>query len=186
MDFNAFSHGQIESKLWLCEKLEKHIVNQSNLCVLGCWYNVTGFLLLTRNKNLYKSITGIDFDVENFNTANKINNAFVYENKLQNICLDVNNADLDDYDCIISTSTEDIQDTNWFNNIKTGTLVCLQSLNLTPDDIVGYDNWEILNPNETFDDFRNKYSLNKILFEGTKDFDYGNLKYQRFMLIGIK
>jgi len=34
------------------------------------------------------------------------------------------------------------------------------------------------------EDFKNKYPLGQILFEGEKVFDYGHLSYSRYMLIG--
>ena len=44
--------------------------------------------------------------------------------------------------------------------------------------------WDITNPNPTMDDFKKKYPLSQILFEGEKVFDYGHLRYSRYMLIG--
>ena len=186
MDFSAFSHGQIQSKIWLCEELEKHITDPVRVVVLGCWYNMTGFLLFARNQHLYKRIDGVDTNLESVGMADKINDALKIENKFNAFYADANNTFYHNYDVAICTSTEDIKETHWFERIPEGKLICLQSLNLTPKQIKKYDNWNIMNPNKTFKEFKNKYPLSSTLYEGSKKFDYGDLKYTRFMIIGIK
>ena len=189
MDLNAFSHGQIQSKLWLCEELEKHISNPVKIIILGCWYNVLGFMLLVRNSQLYQNICGVDYNNESIALANKISNAWNMNqpsDKIKNLCLDVNDIEFNNYDVIISTSVEDIQDMNWYNSIPKNKLVCLQCNNLTPEQVSTYDNWDILNPITSLDIFKEKCPMNQILFEGEKIFDYGTLKYSRYMLIGYK
>ena len=72
MDYTAFSHGQMQSKIWLCESLEKYIPEKSNIAILGSWYNLLGILLLTRNPNKYNFIIGIDIDKNAIDIANKL------------------------------------------------------------------------------------------------------------------
>ena len=63
MNFDAFSHGQIQSKIWLCEELEPHTPIHANIRILGSWYNILAFMLLTRRPEYYyNSIEGIDID----------------------------------------------------------------------------------------------------------------------------
>lgn len=186
MDFNAFSHGQVKSKIWLCEELEKYLQDNTRIVVLGCWYNTTAFMLFTRNKYDYNKIDGIDFNPENVSIADKINDAWKIENKLDSYFADANNTFYQNYDVVICSSVEDIKENQWYHRIPNGHLVCLQSLNLTNKQIKKYSNWNILNPVKNLTEFKTKYPLQKILYEGSKKFDYDDLKYTRHMLIGIK
>lgn len=186
MDYNAFTHGPILSKIWLCEELEKFIKNPVRIMVLGCWYNLIAFLLFARNHKQYKKIDGIDINLDCVNGANKINDAWKIENKLETFHADANNAFYQNYDIVICTSTEDIKDMEWYSRIPEGHLVCLQTLNLTQKQVKRFPGWEILNPTKTMEEFKTKYPMKKILYEGSKKFDYSDLKYTRFMLIGIK
>lgn len=188
MDFSAFSHGQIQSKLWLCETLEPYLNVNSKIVIVGCWFNILGFMLLNRNPNKYTYIHGIDKDKESIVTANKICDAWmINENqKIKNFCEDVNHLDLNNYDAIICTSTEDISSTDWFNNLNSNKLVCLQSTNLDYTATSNYNNWKINNPNYSLENFKSKFPINQIKFIGEKFFDYGDLQYHRYMMLGFK
>lgn len=186
MDYNAFSHGQVLSKIWLCEELEKYMQDKTRIVVLGCWYNLTAFILFSRNHEAYAKIDGIDLNIENVGLSDKINNAWKIENKLDSYFADVNNTFYQNYDVVICSSVEDIKGNQWFERIPNGHLVCLQTLNLTEKQTKKYDNWNIVNPTKTLKEFKTKYPLQKILYEGSRKFDYDHLKYNRHMLIGIK
>jgi len=188
MDYSAFSHGQIHSKLWLCEEIEKFINKPVNAIILGCWYNILGFMMITRNKNLYNYIHGVDYNQDVINVANKICDAWMIndDQKIKNQCYHVSNIEFYNYDVIINTSVEDIISMQWYENIWANKIVCLQSNNLTQEKVSKYPGWNILNPNPNMETFKNKYPMSEILFEGEKEFDYGDLKYSRYMLIGKK
>lgn len=188
MDFSAFSHGQIHSKLWLCNELERFIQIPVNTVIVGCWYNVLGFLMVSRKQHLYSSITGVDCNSDAITIANKICDfQMINENqKIKNIVDDVDNIDFTNYDLVICTSVEDIASTTWYDKIPENKLVCVQSINLSPESVEKYPNWHILNPNKNFLEFTNKYPVTQTLFNGIKEFDYGDLKYNRYMVIGYK
>ncbi len=187
MDFSAFSHGQIQSKLWLCQELEPFINSGSKIVILGCWYNILSFMLLNRNPNKYNCIHGIDVNHDAISVANKLCDAWLIEPNciIQNFCKDANVHDLNYYDVIISTSCEDIEKNTWFKNISESKLVCLQSTNLDNSTTDKFTNWDIKNPNYNLESFKKKFPMSQLKFADTKFFDYGELKYERFMLIGI-
>jgi hypothetical protein len=187
MDFSAFSHGQIQSKLWLCEQLEPYVPEQAKVVILGSWYNVLGLILLLRNPTKYNCIHGLDIDEDSVNIANKLCDAWVIEPnyKIENICADAQNYNLNYYDVIISTSCEDIKNNFWFNAIAKDKLVCLQSTNLDNSYTSKYKNWNIQNPNLNIEIFQKKFPVTQTKFLDAKLFDYGELSYKRFMLIGI-
>jgi len=192
MDFSAFSHGQIQSKLWLCEEIEKFAIRSDvssplKVAVLGSWYNILGFLMLVRNKDYYKQIIGIDNDESSIKIANDINKGFYVNNgQLENWCMSVNDAPYKEFDLIINTSIENIQGNYWYDQIPKGKFVCFQVCDLVPKDIEDYDNWHIHNPITTIEELKEKFPLSIIYYQGSKFFDYGDLKYNRYMIIGKK
>lgn len=186
MDMTAFSHGQAQSKLWLCEQLEPLVPENTQALILGSWYNLLGFMLLSRHPEKYISITGIDKNPEAIDIADKLNNGWMIANdkKIKNICNDVNSlnsTDFSPYNLIINTSCEHMN-VDWYDRIVSDQLLCLQTCNLVTSD----PNWNIINPSPTMNDFKSKYPMSQILFEGMKVFDYGHLVYTRYMLIGRK
>jgi len=192
MDFSAFSHGQIQSKLWLCEQVEKfstrsEVILPLKIAILGSWYNILGFLLLVRNADLYKQIIGIEVDKECIEIANKIGNAFYVNNgQLENWYVSANDVPYKEFDLIINTSIENIKDDYWFHQIPEGKFVCFQACDLLPDEVENYSNWIINNPIHSIEDLKNKFPLSIIYYQGVKSFDYGDLKYNRYMVIGKK
>jgi hypothetical protein len=179
---DSFSHGQIGSKLWLCEQLEPHIKNNATVAILGSWINVLGFMLLTRQPYKYSHIKGIDLDIEAVNTANQICN-YWYINGIQHSIQDnANTVSLQGFDVVINCSSEHMEGSAWFDNISSGTLVCIQSSNVTDTT----DPWLVKNPSHNIDEFLSKYPLREIIFSETLPITYENWGYDRYMVIGIK
>jgi hypothetical protein len=178
MNFDSFSHGQIKSKLWLCDKIEPYL-NNSNIVILGGWYNVLSFLLLSRNNSINK-ITSIDIDPTTKDIADKITDLWRYENKVENIVADALDIEIQ-YDTVINCSSEHMT-TDWFNKIKDGTLVCIQSSNMTDVN----EPWNIVTPSTDLQSFKDKYMLSKTMFLDTLRIQYNNFGYDRYMLVGIK
>jgi hypothetical protein len=184
MDFSAFSHGQIQSKLWLCEHLDKLINKDSYVVILGSWYNILGFMLQTRKPGHYLEICGIDIDNEATNIAEKINEAWTLGPTpiFRHLCEDANSANLNGYDVIINCSAEHMDNDEWYDKIPRGKLVCIQSTNL---DIVE-DPWKIVNPVKSIEQLVAKYPMKPLFYSGTLNFDYKNNGYSRYMIIGCK
>lgn len=176
MDFDSFSHGQVKSKIWLAEKLEPYI--GEHVAVLGSWHNLTAFILKTRGCN--SNITGIDINPEVKDIANKICNYWVFEGSVSNITGNVLEMPLE-YDTIINCSSEHMQ-SGWFDNVRPGALVCIQSSNVIDPDYP----WYIVTPSADIDSFKQKYNLSSTLFLDTLRIQYGDWGYDRYMLIGFK
>jgi hypothetical protein len=184
MNYDAFSHGQVKSKLWLCEKLEEHIPDNATVAILGGWYNILGFLLLSRNQNKFSSILNIDIDSSAIEIAGKINQSWMIGHgaKIRNIVNDVNTYNYQGFNVVINCSPEHIDSDDWFNNITNGTLVCIQSSDIDVND----DVWKVTNPNKSIEDLAKKYPLSQTLYKDSIEFVYSELGYKRFMIIGIK
>jgi hypothetical protein len=190
MNFDSFSHGQVQSKIWLCEKLEPWLAEESSIWVLGSWYNLTGFLLYARRPYYYKQITGYDSDPAVKPIADSICRAWTAFNqqRIVNHTKDCNTLDWSQApDCVINSSAEHFDSTEWWDHVPSGILVCIQSSNVTVAD----EPWIIKQPNPDINTFRNRYPLENELFLGVThirmDLEvHGVRGYDRYMIIGHK
>jgi hypothetical protein len=183
MDYTSFSHGQVLSKIWLCEQLEPHVPKNTRAAIIGSWYNVLAFMMLTRKSELYQYISGIDIDPLAIDTADRICDAWRIgcDKKVSNIMQDSSTFDYTEFNLAVNCSVEHMS-SDWFNNIPQKTIICIQSSNVTD---IAYPSY-ISNPNPDQETLAKKYPLSQTLFSGEKEFDYGSWGYKRFMLIGIK
>jgi predicted RNA methylase len=179
LDFTAFSHGQVESKIWLCERLEPVIPSNSRIAILGGWYGILAFLLLSRRAVDIKHIRSFDIDPKVESIADKINNAWVCnEWQFKAITQDANQVDFSKFDVIINTSAEHIIDKQWFDKI-TNQLVVIQSTDQIHDDEDDHDYCF------SVDQLAKQYPLTN-LYRSEKKFTYPDKDFSRFMLIGYK
>ena len=179
VDKDAFSNGQIGSKIWLCEEIENLFENIDTVWIYGGWYGLTAFLLQSRGNIEIDKIRSYDIDPLCESVADMINENWVIDNwKFKAHTEDCNSLDIVDVDLIINTSTEHFDSMDWFNNIPSGTVVALQGNNMLHDDHHVYS----LSINE----FSNRYPLSEYLYQGEKEFVYPNWKFTRFMVIGVK
>jgi hypothetical protein len=183
IDFTAFSHGQVLSKLWLCRTIEPILQPQSRVAILGSWYNVLAFMMLTRNSSLYQFILGVDQNYQATEVSERICDAwrFGYDKKISNVTQDAGKFNIDEFNVVINCSVEHMPN-DWYDRVPTGALVCIQSSDVTD---MTYP-WLVTNPNPDQETLVNKYPLNQTLFLGEKEFDYGSWGYKRFMIIGRK
>ena len=187
MNFDAFSHGQILSKIWLCEELERYAKYQSTIWILGSWYNVLGFMLHIRKPDFYKLIVGYDFDNLSINISEKICEAFTVYHPItvNNIFADANKLDWSDPpQIVINCSFEHFSDNSWFDSIPNGTLVCLQTTNITNKE----EPWLVKQPTSSINEFKNKFILSQICMFGIKpiQLNKNGKYYERYMMIGYK
>jgi hypothetical protein len=184
LDLTSFRHGQIKSKLWLCDVLGPFLPDDSEIYILGSWHNVLGNMLFTKFPEKIHSLVGIDSDPEAISVAEKITNYWYIEGKLNNVCANANTYKLDitEKTVVINCSPEHFESNEWLSNIEHSPLVCIQSSNITDP---GHP-WYIKQPSETFDKFLNNYPLRDIKFSGIQEIAYSHFSYERYMVIGNK
>ena len=183
MDPLSFSHGQTQSKLWLCETIEPFLPNNAVVAILGCWYNMLGFMLLTRKRDMYQHILGIDINSEATRGADILCQGFMIGGnaQLRNVTADASTYHIQGHNVVINCSTEHMS-SEWFDNIDPNALVCIQTT-----DVDNQENpWFITNPTKTLDEFTSKYPLKDVLYSGSKFFEYPDVSYYRHMVIGRK
>jgi len=186
IDKDAFSSGQILSKIWLAEELEfviKKLKFQPPLriLILGGWYGLTNFILQIRSNLNIEKIRSIDLDQDSCENADLINNLWVWQEwKFKSLVDDANYFEYskEDFNLIINTSVEHIDSKKWFDKIPNDTLVVLQSNNM--------DHEDHCRNHLSCEDLLLDFPLNKVYFSGEKLFEYPSWSFKRFMIIGKK
>jgi len=181
IDKDAFSSGQIGSKLWLCEELEKLFDRIDQIWIYGGWYGLVSFLIKSRNNIAIEKIQSWDIDPGCESVADMINENWVWQDwAFKSHTGDCNKLkpSLGNPDLIINTSTEHFDSLAWWKNIPKGMTVALQGNNMLHNDHHIHS--------QDLRDFMNLYPLTDLLFAGQKDFNYKTWGFSRYMVIGIK
>jgi len=179
IDKDAFSNGQVDSKLWLCRELEKLEWTSELTHIYGGWYGVLAFLILSREKFKVDRIESFDIDPACESIADMINeNWVIKEWQFKAFTLDCGQGVRGAPDLIVNTSTEHFENMDWFNRISKGTRVVLQGNDMPHDDHVVHS--------ATINEIIAQYPLSKIIYQGEKLFVYPEWQFTRYMLIGIK
>lgn len=190
-----FSRGQMKSKCWLVEQLTKIFDDQKlgTIAHYGGWYATvaqhifqkfevknyynlevdSGCIDIADDFN-YEQIAGWQFksvqqDVGNITWKDDDSFDVKIENRSNNLVTTNVKPDL-----IINTSCEHMNE-DWFNNIPTGTVVCLQTNDY-------FENEQHINCCRDLSDAINKYSMSEVYYSGEIDTHL----YKRFMIIGKK
>ena len=162
LDPDAFSTGQIESKVWAARELETVVaqlkIEPLRIVILGGWYALLHFILQTRERVKIEYCRSYDID--------------------PSACMDANlNTYNDNINLVVNTSTEHFANRQWYDNIPNGTLCLFQGNDLIIDD-------HVQRP-ESLEHFKSLWPL-KELFSGSLHFDFKDAPYTRHMTIGYK
>ena len=180
----SFWKGQLQSKVWLVQNLERYYANTSPcIAIHGGWNGVLASLLF--NSSIHpRYITSIDLDPKCENISNTVNRKYKTVGKFNSVTADMT---IYEYSCeekwpptvdiVINTSCEHItqkQYNKWLGLQPDNVFLVLQSNNF-----FGLN--EHIRCAKTLDHFIKQSNINTI-FTGT----YNTEKYDRFMIIGKK
>ena len=172
----SFWGGQLKSKTWLIETLERtNKLTNAKIVIHGGWNGVLASMLF--NSDIGTSIiTSVDIDPACEETARTINKRQEMEGRFRAVTADMCDYEYDEHpDIIINTSCEHItqaQYNKWLQNIPKGCKIVLQS----------NDYWalnEHINCSKDLADFERKSKLNI-----SRSAELELPKYKRFMIIG--
>jgi hypothetical protein len=174
----SFWKGQINSKIWLIDKLSSFVnPAENNIVIHGGWNGVLASLIFQSSIKV-KNIISIDINTECENTANIINRIESIDGRFTAVtCNMVDYTYTSTPDIVVNTSCEHIsQETydRWISNIPKDTIIVLQSNNY-------FDLEEHIRCARDLDDFELQSNI-RILFRSELQLP----KYKRFMLIGYK
>ena len=172
--FDAFSRGQLRSKVWLINSLQKFVNKPSSIEIHGGWISVLSNLIFNSDIPVSK-ITSIDIDPDCRQLALTLNQIWVDKNKFfavtDDMCSYKSTSDI-----VINTSCEHItqdQYDSWLNNLSSGSIVVLQSNN--------YDIPEHVRTAKSIQEFEEQSGLNIMMSDSLI-----LSLYTRFMIIGSK
>ena len=188
---DAFSLGQLKSKLWLIENLPN---NLGLVFICAGWYGTLASLMFDRARDKFDKIRSFDIDSSCAGVADTINRPWVMDGwqfKASTMDLhdmtypvehttyraDGSSVELCEMpDTIINTSCEHIYNfTEWFNKIPEGTILILQSNDF-------FDIEEHVNCSVDLDDFDKMIPMQDTLYLDELPLPL----YSRFMKIGRK
>jgi hypothetical protein len=186
VNIEAWSDGQIQSKLWLCRELEKVWSHQSSqFWIYGSWYGLLPQMLLQREKLSIRHFQLFDIDSNALEISKKINFTWeIQKIRFDHHTIDCNTIDssfIEDKnpDLIINTSCEHFENYNWFYKIPKGQDFLIQST-------------DMIHPTHTqlahnLEHFENQVgAVSEIYFKNELLFDYPKNGFKRFMIIGKK
>lgn len=188
---DAFSLGQLQSKLWLIDNLPD---NLGTVFVCAGWYGTLAALMFERSRTKFDKIRSFDIDETCAPVADTMNRPWVIDGwQFKASTFDIlemklpatyttyrangTSLELTEMpDTIINTSCEHIEHFDkWYNKIPKGKTVILQSNNF-------HDVKEHINTHDTLSEFSTNTPMTKVIYEGELDL----VKYKRFMKIGVR
>lgn len=189
---DAFSHGQIRSKVWLSEnfsKWSKAYLKAGTFYTLnwyGSWVGIGPFVFLLHNqlhnRISFKRIQLYDLSENHLVSSKKVldywhceSTEIITHTQDVNLIIPLPQPN----QIFINTSCEHIKENTWLKNIPVGALVLLQSTNM--------QHIEHINCSMDLNNFVSKYSPFIDTYDSDQiDFSYPDKKFSRFMLFGIK
>lgn len=188
---DAFSLGQLESKLWLIENLPDEL---GTVFICAGWYGTLASFMFERARDKFDKIRSFDIDSSCASVADNMNRPWVMDGwQFKASTLDIldmeyptthttyradgSSLQLTEMpDTIINTSCEHIKNfADWYAKIPSGKMVILQSNNY-------YEIKEHVNCVKDIYEFKDMAPMNELHYTGQKEMS----KYTRFMLIGRK
>lgn len=175
----SFWKGQINSKVWLIESLEKTLPwlpVTANIVIYGGWNGVLASLLFNTDIGI-NHITSIDIDPECEKIASTVNKRQEIEGRFSAITGDMCHYTNPEATMVINTSCEHItqqQYNQWFNLLSNDVLIIVQGNN--------YNIPEHVRISQDLEEFKSQCNIKNILYAGEIDLPL----YKRFMIIGKK
>jgi hypothetical protein len=175
----SFWHGQLDSKVWLCENLAKVThAEASKLVIFGGWYGILASMLFNSEVGI-RSIRSVDIDPACKDIAISMNRAYAMDDKFDAVTGDMCDYEYtEDPQIVINTSCEHItqkQYDAWLEKVPEDTWIVVQSNNFS-------SHREHINCSDSLKDFKWKSKISKEFYSGTLELP----KYDRYMIIGRK
>jgi hypothetical protein len=187
VDLDAFSSGQVGSKIWLADRLEGALrditapVSGYKIWIYGGWYGLANFIIRVRGQIPIEFVRSIDQDPDCEPVADRINKFWEWQGwqfKAQTGNANTVQFIRDNPHIVINTSIEHMEQHTWFNNIPDGTICVLQVCDLPHKDHVAVI--------KDLDEFKRQFPLKEVLYEGKMTFNYPTGDMSRLMIIGLK
>lgn len=177
---DAFWAGQIDSKVWLTEELNKIQSEPSDVYIFGGWIGVLASIMFQASTFTINKLRSIDIDP----WCESIADSMCKPHEMNEWRFKARTADMCQYQyesaptIVINTSTEhvtqEVYDT-WYNMIPVGTLVIAQGNNF-------FDCSEHIRCSKNLEEFKTMNNVSDPLFAGVLE----TYMYDRYMAIWKK
>lgn len=187
INMDALSHGQVRSKLWLCEKIEDQFKSSPplHLIFLGSWYGFLPFLILARGRLSVLAMDLIDVDSQAIQISKKILNTWHFEG----LPISFHHGDANDLsfqqilrpqEClVVNTACEHFTSDRWLRALPATTNLCLQSTNMIHEEHVHVP--------ISLEGFVHQVKpWVEVQSQDSHRFEYRNLSFDRYMVFGRK
>lgn len=191
INWDAFSSGQVVSKLWMLEEWERCYGKSAApevIWLLCGWYGLLSFLIYTRDRHNIEHIRSFDVDENAIDDAHKLNNTWTSPHwRFRAFTADICKLEWDrpyiyhsrQPDWVINSSCEHLPADQWWSKIPMGQKVILQGTDM--------EHTEHVNKFRSVEEMQSTFPLTTTLFAGEKRFAYlSGFQFTRFMLIGTK
>jgi len=172
---DAFWSGQLKSKEWLIDNLNKHIHLASSIEICAGWVGVLASMLFQSNIPI-THIASYDIDPTCKPIAEAMNKLEEMQGRFRASIVDISQPMHMSADIVINTSCEHLtqaQYNSWLNYTPKDSLLVLQSNN--------YNIPEHIRTADSLDQFEQQSNI-KVLWKGELELPL----YKRFMIIGKK
>jgi len=167
---DAFHTNQIQSKKEASLAFEAVSDNAKKVLYIGSWLGFLTRVLVEKYPNI--NFEEVDMDTRCKEISGRFN--YIFKNYLGHQSMNIDSFGREhEFDTVINLSCEHMT-TDWFNRIKSGTQLIMQSNNLIIDDHI--------NNCKSLDDFKSKYPLSEIKYSNTLKLNV----FDRFTVSGIK
>ena len=167
---DAFHTNQIESKKQASLAFDAVSDNAKKVLYVGSWLGFLTRVLIEKYPNI--NFEEVDMDTRCKEISGRFN--YTFKNYLGHQSMNIDEFGHEhEFDTIINLSCEHMT-TDWYNRVKPGTRLVIQSNNLVIDDHI--------NNCKSLDDFKSKYPLSEIKYSNTLKLNVFN----RFTVSGIK
>jgi hypothetical protein len=167
---DAFHTNQIESKKQASLAFDAVGGNAKKVLYIGSWLGFLTRVLIEKYPNI--NFEEVDMDTRCKEISGRFN--YTFKNYLGHQSMNIDEFGREhEFDTIINLSCEHMT-TDWYNRVKPGTRLVIQSNNLVIDDHI--------NNCKSLENFKNKYPLSEIKYSNTLKLNVFN----RFTVSGIK
>jgi len=167
---DAFHTNQIESKKQASLAFDAVSGNAKKVLYIGSWLGFLTRVLIEKYPNI--NFEEVDMDTRCKEISGRFN--YTFKNYLGHQSMNIDEFGREhEFDTIINLSCEHMT-TDWYNRVKPGTRLVIQSNNLVIDDHI--------NNCKSLENFKNKYPLSEIKYSNTLKLNVFN----RFTVSGIK
>jgi hypothetical protein len=167
---DAFHTNQIESKKQASLAFDAVSDNAKKVLYVGSWLGFLTRVLIEKYPNI--NFEEVDMDTRCKEISGRFN--YTFKNYLGHQSMNIDEFGREhEFDTIINLSCEHMT-TDWYNRVKPGTQLIMQSNNLVIDDHI--------NNCKSLEDFKSKYPLSEVKYDTTLELNIFN----RFTLSGVK